>query len=144
MRNASHHIDYILIGAVVLLLAFGAQMVYSASVIEATVVFRDAQYFLKRQAMFGGAALAVIWVTSRIDYRRLRPLTYPVLGSVFVLLVLAVIGLGHTEGEEILERVGTGFLDLTFPLGTACLIGAFGEVALADEATPFPLGDFVV
>ncbi|MCC6663076.1 MAG: putative lipid II flippase FtsW [Polyangiaceae bacterium] len=91
-------VDPVLAAIVVALIGFGVVMVYSASVIEATVVFRDAQYFLKRQAMFGGAALAVIWVTSRIDYRRLRPLTYPVLGSVFVLLVLAVIGLGHTGG----------------------------------------------
>ncbi len=91
-------VDPVLAAIVVALIGFGVVMVYSASVIEATVVFRDSQYFLKRQGMFAGAALVVIWVTSQIDYRRLRPLTYPVLGSVFVLLVLAVIGLGHTGG----------------------------------------------
>jgi cell division protein FtsW len=91
-------VDPVLAAIVVALIGFGVVMVYSASVIEATVVFRDSQYFLKRQAVFAGASLILIWVTSRIDYHRLRPLTYPILGSVFVLLVLAVAGFGHTGG----------------------------------------------
>jgi len=91
-------VDPVLAAIVVALIGFGVIMVYSASVIEATVVFRDAQYFLKRQAIFAGASLAVIWVLSRIDYHRLRPLTYPILGGVAVLLVLSVIGFGHTGG----------------------------------------------
>ena len=91
-------VDPVLAAIVVALIGFGVVMVYSASVIEATVVFRDSQYFLKRQAVFAGGSLILIWVTSRIDYHRLRPLTYPILGSVFVLLVLAVAGFGHTGG----------------------------------------------
>jgi cell division protein FtsW len=91
-------VDVVLAAIVVALIGFGVVMVYSASVIEATVVFRDAQYFLKRQAMFAGASLLVIWVLSRIDYHRLRPLTYPILGGVAVLLVLSVIGFGHSGG----------------------------------------------
>lgn len=91
-------VDPVLAAIVVALIGFGVVMVYSASVIEATVVFRDAQYFLKRQAVFAGVSLVVIAVLSRIDYRRLRPLTYPVLGGVVVLLVLSVIGFGHTGG----------------------------------------------
>jgi cell division protein FtsW len=73
-------------------------MVYSASAIEATVVFRDPQYFLKRQAIYGAAAIAILLLVSRIDYHRLRPLTYPILGGVTLLMVLSVIGFGHTGG----------------------------------------------
>ncbi|GMV17407.1 MAG: putative lipid II flippase FtsW [Polyangiaceae bacterium] len=91
-------VDPVLAAIVVALIGFGVVMVYSASVIEATVVFRDAQYFLKRQAVYAGASLVVIWVLSRIDYHRLRPLTYPILGGVAALLVLSVIGFGHTGG----------------------------------------------
>lgn len=91
-------VDVVLGAIVVGLIGFGVVMVYSASVIEATVVFRDAQYFLKRQAMFGGAALILIGVLSRIDYHRLRPLTYPILAGVAGLLVLSVIGFGHSGG----------------------------------------------
>ena len=40
--------DVVLAAVVVALIGFGVVMVYSASAIEATVVFRDPQYFLKR------------------------------------------------------------------------------------------------
>jgi cell division protein FtsW len=73
-------------------------MVYSASVIEATVIFRDPQYFVKRQAIYGGIAIALMFAVSRLDYHRLKPLTYVILGSVTVLMVLSVIGFGHTGG----------------------------------------------
>jgi len=90
--------DVVLAAVVVALIGFGVVMVYSASAIEATVVFRDPQYFLKRQAIYGGAALAIMLLVSRIDYHRLRALTYPILGVVTVLMILSVIGFGHTGG----------------------------------------------
>ena len=90
--------DVVLAAVVVALIGFGVVMVYSASAIEATVVFRDPQYFLKRQAIYGGLALAVMLFVSRIDYHRLRPLTYPILGGVTFLMLLSVIGFGHTGG----------------------------------------------
>jgi cell division protein FtsW (lipid II flippase) len=49
-------VDVVLAAIVIALLGFGVVMVYSASVIEATVVFRDPQYFLKRQ---------LLWCSSR-------------------------------------------------------------------------------
>ena len=91
-------VDVVLAAVIVALVGFGVVMVYSASVIEATVVFRDPQYFLKRQAVYGGVAIAAMYTISRIDYHRLRPLTYPILGAVTVLMVLSVIGFGHTGG----------------------------------------------
>ncbi len=90
--------DVVLAAVVIALLGFGVVMVYSASVIEATVVFRDPQYFLKRQAVFAGAAFALMLVISHIDYHHLRRFTYPILGVVTVLMILSVIGFGHTGG----------------------------------------------
>jgi cell division protein FtsW len=90
--------DVALAAVVIALLGFGVVMVYSASVIEATVVFRDPQYFLKRQAIYAGTAFALMLVLSHIDYHRFRALTYPILGAVTVLMVLSVIGFGHTGG----------------------------------------------
>ena len=46
--NASH-VDYVLVGAVALLLGIGAQMVYSASVVIAHNEFGDETYFFTRQ-----------------------------------------------------------------------------------------------
>ena len=77
-------VDVVLAAVVIALLGFGVVMVYSASVIEATVIFRDPQHFLKRQAIYAVAGLVVMLVVSRIDYHKLRPLTYPILGTVVV------------------------------------------------------------
>lgn len=90
--------DVVLAAVVIALLGFGVVMVYSASVIEATVVFRDPQHFLKRQAVYAGAAFALMLVMSHIDYHHLRRFTYPILGVVTVLMILSVIGFGHTGG----------------------------------------------
>ena len=90
--------DIVLAAVVVLLLGFGVVMVYSASVVEATVVFRNPQHFLARQALYAVGALLIIFVASRIDYQRLRPLTYPILGAVTLLMILSVAGFGHTGG----------------------------------------------
>jgi len=90
--------DVVLAAVVIALLGFGVVMVYSASVIEATVVFRDPQYFLKRQAIYAGVAFLIILVLSHLDYHRLRPLTYPILGGVTLLMIMSVVGFGHTGG----------------------------------------------
>jgi cell division protein FtsW len=90
--------DVVLAAVVIALLGFGVVMVYSASVIEATVVFRDPQYFLKRQAVYAGASLALMLVMSHIDYHLLRRFTYPILGLVTALMIMSVIGFGHTGG----------------------------------------------
>jgi cell division protein FtsW len=90
--------DVVLAAVVIALLGFGVVMVYSASVIEATVVFRDPQYFLKRQAVYAGAAFALMLVTSHIDYHLIRRFTYPIMGVVTAMMILSVIGFGHTGG----------------------------------------------
>lgn len=90
--------DVVLAAVVIALIGFGVTMVYSASAVEATVVYRDPQHFLKRQAIFGAAAVILMLGLSRLDYHKLRPLTYPILGGVTVLLLLSVVGFGHTGG----------------------------------------------
>ena len=90
--------DVALCAVVIALLGFGVVMVYSASVIEATVVFRDPQYFLKRQAVYAGVAFAMMLVMSQIDYHLWRKFTYPILGVVTALMIMSVIGFGHTGG----------------------------------------------
>jgi cell division protein FtsW len=97
-RSDQGPVDVVLASVVVLLLGFGVVMVYSASVVEATVVFRNPQHFLTRQALYSLAALLVIYLSSRIDYHRLRPFTYPILGVVTLLMIASVVGLGHTGG----------------------------------------------
>lgn len=92
-------VDTVLAAAVVALIGFGLVMVYSASAFEATVHFGDAQHYLRRQGVYGGAGLVVMWLASRFDYRRLRVLTYPMLLVTVGMLGATVAGLGHRAGN---------------------------------------------
>jgi cell division protein FtsW len=96
--RAAGPVDPVLAAVVVALVGFGVVMVYSASAVQATVQYHDPQFFLKRQAAYALAALAALWVSSRIDYHRLYKLTYPLLALVGLLLLLCVIGFGHSGG----------------------------------------------
>lgn len=96
--RASGAVDPVLAAVVVGLVGFGVVMVYSASAMQATVQYHDPQFFLKRQVVYGLTALAAMWCISRFDYHRLYKLTYPVLFAVGVLLILCVIGFGHSGG----------------------------------------------
>lgn len=97
--SPSGPVDSVLAAVTIALIGFGVVMVYSASAIEATVRHHDAQFFLRRQAAYAVAAVVTMWLTSRIDYRRLKPFTYPILGTVTALLVLVVVGFGHRAGN---------------------------------------------
>lgn len=97
--SPSGPVDSVLAAVIIALIGFGVVMVYSASAIEATVRHHDAQFFLKKQVAYAIAAIFTMWITSRIDYRRLKPLTYPILGAVVLMLVLVVTGFGHRAGN---------------------------------------------
>lgn len=90
--------DVVLAAVVVALIGFGLVMVYSASVVEATSGFGNPHYFLQRHGIFAILALIVVFSFSRFDYHKIKPLTYPVLGAVTLLMVLSVVGFGHTGG----------------------------------------------
>jgi cell division protein FtsW len=97
--SPSGPVDSVLASAVIALIGFGVVMVYSASAIEATVRHHDAQFFLKRQGMYALGAIALMWLVSRVDYRRIKVLTYPILLAVTGMLVVCVAGLGHKAGN---------------------------------------------
>ena len=91
-------VDPFMAAIVVTLISFGVVMVYSASAIEATVQYKDPQYFLKRQVSFGAVGLLLMWGISRIDYRTYKKLTYPILIVVVGLMAACVFGLGKRGG----------------------------------------------
>lgn len=91
-------VDPILAAVAVALIGFGIVMVFSASAVEATVNFGDAQYYLKRQVVYALAAVALMFLVARIDYHRFRAFTYPILALVTLLLLACVVGFGHSGG----------------------------------------------
>lgn len=90
--------DTVLMAVALALLGFGVVMVYSASAYEGTVVFRDAQYFLKRQALYAGGGVVLMFVISKVDYQRIQPFTHAVLALCMGLMLLSITGLGHSGG----------------------------------------------
>lgn len=78
--------DRVLAASVVALVGFGVVMVYSASAVFAAKEFGSSTYFLSRQAAFAVLGIAAMAVSSQIDYRFYKRLTYP-------LLLLAALGL---------------------------------------------------
>jgi cell division protein FtsW len=73
------------------LVAFGLVMVYSASSGSAIVGESDPMYYLKRQAVFAVAGLALMGFFSRLDFRSLRFLAAPLLLTSGVLLVAVLV-----------------------------------------------------
>ncbi|MFO0662359.1 MAG: putative lipid II flippase FtsW [Polyangiaceae bacterium] len=90
--------DNALAGVIVALIGFGVIMVYSASAVQGATSHHDPEFFLKKQGAYALVSLAVLFAISRIDYRRLYKLTYPVLFSVGGMLVACIAGLGHKGG----------------------------------------------
>ncbi len=91
-------VDPVLAAVLVGLIGFGVVMVYSASAVQATTQYHDAQYFLKKQASYAVVSLIALFAISRIDYHRLYKLTYPFLVGVGGLLLACIVGLGHRGG----------------------------------------------
>jgi cell division protein FtsW len=97
VRGGSH-VDYILIGAVVLLLAFGAQMVYSASVVIAHNEFNDETYFFTRQLTWIAVGTVGLIVAASVDYHRWQKVSLLLLVVTVVALVLVLVpGLGMIQ-----------------------------------------------
>ena len=89
------HIDYILLGAVLVLLAVGVQMVYSSSVVIAHNEFGDGWYFLSRQVTWIALGLIGLGIAAGTDYHRWQKISLVLLVICVIALVLVLIpGLG--------------------------------------------------
>ena len=97
--SPSGPVDSVLAATVIALIGFGVVMVYSASAVEATVRHHDAQFFLKRQAIYAVMSVVGMWLVSRVDYAKYRRLTYPIMAVVTAMLVFVVVGFGHRAGN---------------------------------------------
>ena len=71
--------------------AFGLAELYSASAFLAAADGLPGHFYALRQLVGVAAGAAVAFAVSRMDYRRLRPLAWPLLLAVVVLLVLTVL-----------------------------------------------------
>ncbi len=95
-------LDPVLYGTTLLLIGFGVVMVLSSSYVMAhsSRAIQNGYHFGLRQGIFALIALPILIIVSRIDYRKLRVLTYPAL-LITTLLMLAVLALGRRVGGAV-------------------------------------------
>jgi cell division protein FtsW len=83
--------DFLLMIATLILVTIGTVMIYSSSAIIAMEHFHDGQYFLKRQIVFVGLGLGLMYFLARLPYQKLKMVAYPALAISFVLLLLLFV-----------------------------------------------------
>ena len=87
---------------VLLLTAIGLVMLLSASFPSAYYETKnnDPTYYFVRQAAFAGLGIAAMFIISRINYQRFRPLARPAMFVAIILLVLVLVpGVGITRNN---------------------------------------------
>ena len=90
-----HEPDYGLLAIVVALVVIGLIAVYSSSYALGALQFDDANYFIKRQAVWATVGLLGLVVVMQLDYRQLlRPSPLLMLAAVLGLAAVLVPGLG--------------------------------------------------
>jgi len=91
--------DLNLVAVVMILLAIGLLMVFSASFVRAQQSLGDPYYYLKRQALWAVVGLAVMGLASQVQYWHWRALARPLMYATLASLVLVVLpGVGQLEG----------------------------------------------
>jgi cell division protein FtsW len=91
--------DLILVFAVLGLLGIGTVEIYSATAGEALTQFHSSSHFLQRQILYVSVGGIALWYGARLDYRKLRQYTYPLLLLSFLLLI-AVLGMPARNGAK--------------------------------------------
>src|SRR3954447_25174409 len=90
--------DYLLLASTIALLVLGTLMVYSASYVVAHNEFNDDAYFLVRQLIWIGVGSVGMFLAARVDYRRWRTLSLPIMFACIGLLVLVLVpGIGSSS-----------------------------------------------
>lgn len=91
-RRVFSHINWGLLGLVVLLFLIGAVNLYSASTLRGAAGLELDSYFNK-QMLWGGASFCVMMLCVTVDYRHFRGTAWPLfILSLFLLLGVAVAG----------------------------------------------------
>jgi cell division protein FtsW len=91
--------DLVLIAAVLALLGIGTVEIYSATAAESLTQFGSSWHFLQRQLLYVTVGGFALWLGARIDYRRLRAWTYPLL-LLSIVLLLFVLGMPARNGAK--------------------------------------------
>ena len=98
-------LDNGLLYTIVILIAIGVVMVYSASSYFAMVNYNDSTAFLKKQALFAVVGFIAMIFISRCDYHKLKKLT-GILLIITPILLVAVYAFPATKGAQRWIKLG--------------------------------------
>lgn len=90
-RSKMAGIDYSILYTVLLLLAIGTVMVYSASSYYAMFTYKDSTFFLKKQLIWVAVGLASMFFMMAVDYHKLKKWAPIVIGACVPLLLLVFL-----------------------------------------------------
>lgn len=132
-RLGSHPLTLRISTIVVLLLALGLLLLFSASAVLGEKRWGSEVYFVSRQAMAVGLGLVLAFGLARVDYRIWNGLGWPILtGQAILLLATYVDGLGwHALGAQRWLRLGpfafqpSELARITVPLFLAQLLARY-------------------
>jgi cell division protein FtsW len=91
--------DLLLLAAVLALLGVGTIEIYSATAAESMTQFGSSSHFLQRQILYVTVGGFALWIGARLDYRRLRAWTYPLL-LLSILLLAVALGMPARNGAK--------------------------------------------
>lgn len=126
--------DLYLLFTTLLLSFMGIVMVFSSSAVLAQENYHDSYFYLKKQFMFVSMGLVLMFVTKSIPYKLYWKMIYPVLGTVFVLLItVLLIGTGGQGGEGVRRWIKIGFFSVQPSEFAKLTIVIFVSYALAKK-----------
>jgi cell division protein FtsW len=96
--------DWALLGATAGLVALGLMMVYSSTSDLGYREYGDAAYFFKRQALWLGIGLVIMFVAIRFPYWHWMSLSIPIMGATLLLLLSLVILRPGQGGRQLLGQ----------------------------------------
>lgn len=102
-------IDLIFLVLTILLLGTGLIMVFSASFASAYYHLGNPSFYIMRQAVYAGVGVVAMMIISKINYQIYRKWALLLLiGSIFLLLLVKVPGLGHGAGTDTVRWLQLG------------------------------------
>ena len=108
-KAKKNQVDFVLVIIILILLSFGIVMILSASAPSALAETGNSYTYVTKQVIFAVVGLILMWVISKIDYRKYKKFYWVIYWiSVGILLLVLIPGLG-TEGGGAKRWINLGF-----------------------------------
>lgn len=135
--------DTLLLLATFLLLGIGLVMVYSSSSVVSLYRHNISYYFLRRQAIFAGLGLVVMYICMRFNYWNWRRFVKPAFWLNFLLLIIVLIpgiGVERSDAQRWIDLGFTNFQPSDFTKFALVLFAANYLVVNKDKMQSFKRG----